>query len=68
MKPYRVPISRCHCPQCGGVMPIPRKPGRSRERNHIKDMFCPYCGMVVKMVEEREDDAFFNYYGEPLTK
>lgn len=49
-------ISRCVCPMCGNSFPIPRRPGRARERNHIKDIYCPFCGEVTKMTEIREGD------------
>lgn len=41
------------CPECGGVVPIPRRRGSQRERGHIKDFWCPYCRKEVKMKEKQ---------------
>ena len=44
------------CPECGRKFPIPRKMSRQREKMHIKDLFCPFCGKVQKMTEIRYND------------
>lgn len=49
-------ISNLVCPTCGNTFPIPRHPGRSRERNHIKTVWCPFCGRMTQMMEVRERD------------
>lgn len=52
-------ISELICPGCGNIIPIPRKPGRSRPKNHIKDFYCPYCNCVQKMTEVRNNDFIY---------
>jgi len=49
-------ISRCICPECGMVFPIPRQDSRKRERGHLKRIFCPCCMKVTNMSEIREGD------------
>lgn len=49
-------ISHMHCPECGGVVPIPRSRFGEREKGHIKDMWCPFCKKEVKMKEVRSVD------------
>lgn len=63
----QIPISRCHCPNCGGIMPIPRKPGRARSIGHKKWLYCPFCNTMVNMTEERDGDVFRNMNGDTLT-
>lgn len=50
-----IPISYFHCPDCGNIMPLPRV-HKQREKGHIKDLFCPYCKDMRKMIEQREFD------------
>ncbi len=47
-------ISHLKCPECGLDFPIPRYRGRKREEGHIKDLYCPRCKAVRKMIEEEE--------------
>lgn len=49
-------ISYLICPRCGNSFPIPRNKGRQRKKNHIKDIWCPFCGRVEKMKEIRYND------------
>lgn len=49
-------ISNCICPECGHTFPIPRRMDRQRPKRHIKDLYCPFCGRVQKMLEVREGD------------
>ena len=44
-------ISYFHCPDCDMVMSVPRFDHRRREKDHIKDLYCPRCKGVKKMVE-----------------
>ncbi len=49
-------ISNCMCPQCRNKFPIPRKANRSREKGHIKNIWCPFCKEIVGMKEMRYND------------
>lgn len=44
------------CTQCGISFPIPRKNGKQRQKNHIKDLYCYKCNKIQKMIEHREFD------------
>ena len=41
-----------YCLNCGhrGI-PLMRRDGLQRERNHRKILYCPYCGQIVNHVE-----------------
>lgn len=54
----RYSISECICPECGSKMFVPRKLSRKRERGHVKDIYCPFCKKVVKMLEVRDGDFY----------
>lgn len=56
MKKGEYTISYCICPQCGKGFPIPRKANKCREKDHIKDLWCPFCKEVVSMKEMRYND------------
>ncbi len=47
-------ISRFRCPDCDNEMFVSRRKGKQRENGHIKDIWCPYCDKVQKMVEEKD--------------
>lgn len=49
-------ISYLICPECRTKFPIPRKRDRRREKNHIKDLYCPHCRKAQKFVENKTDD------------
>ena len=52
------------CPECGTVIPLPRIHGRRREKNHIKDLYCPRCKEVRKFKEISKKDYYVNGNGE----
>lgn len=56
--------SYCVCPDCGKTFPIPRLPRQARERNHTKDLWCPYCKETKHMLEIRYGDYYKNGNGE----
>jgi DNA-directed RNA polymerase subunit RPC12/RpoP len=47
----QVSIHYLKCLGCGKSFPIPRHPCKQRPKNHIKDIFCPYCGKIEKFIE-----------------
>ena len=49
-------ISKCVCTECGLVFPIPRKKGATREKGHIKSMWCISCKAIKEFYEIRECD------------
>lgn len=53
MKRTKVVISYLKCSVCGYVASVPRKIGKQRENNHIKDMYCPFCKKVEKFKEDQ---------------
>ncbi len=60
MKRYRekrlyVHISELKCRFCGTKMFVPR-PGRPREYNHKKTMYCPKCRRLTIHIEKRYKD------------
>ena len=44
------------CPECGKKFPIIRIASKTREKNHIKDLYCPYCKKEQKFLEVRSID------------
>ena len=58
MKRQKYTTSYFICPECGGTFPLPRKKSKRRDKGHIKDLYCVYCGKVVKTTEVRCGDAF----------
>ena len=44
-------ISNFVCPECKKIVPLPRNHGRQRKKNHIKDIYCPFCKEVRKFTE-----------------
>lgn len=44
-------ISNFVCPECKRVIQLPRQHGRQRKKNHIKDIYCPYCKEIRKFQE-----------------
>ena len=51
MKKQDFTIHRFRCTKCNNIIPLPRKSGRQRKKNHIKDIYCPVCNEVTKMKE-----------------
>ena len=66
MKRQKYVISYFICPECGKSFPLPRKRSKKRDKGHIKDLFCVFCGKVVKTTEVREGDAFVRYDGSVI--
>ena len=63
MKRQKHNISYFVCPECGNMLPLPRKKARRREKGHIKDLFCVFCNKVVKTTEVRQGDAYVKLDG-----
>jgi len=56
MKKGKTTRSNFICLKCGKMgIPIHRK--RSREKGHVKDLFCIYCGEVTHQMELRDDST-----------
>lgn len=51
-------ISYLRCTVCGSIMPIPRRFGRFREKNHIKTMYCYKCDTERDFLENAEDKRY----------
>lgn len=51
-------ISYLKCTVCGSIMPIPRRFGRFREKNHIKTMYCYKCNAERDFLENAEDKRY----------
>jgi len=66
-KKYRCPISRFICPECGNQIPLPRVK-KQREKNHKKDIFCPWCNKITTMLEIREFEAYKTASGDLLAE
>lgn len=49
-------LSMFICPSCGKPFPIMRNHGQHRERNHIKDIWCPYCKSDQKFKEVKRGE------------
>lgn len=58
----RVPISNLRCTCCDNIFPIPRI--FAKEKNHIKDLWCPNCKQITKHLEnecqKEQADPFVN--------
>ena len=59
-------ISNFVCPECGSLFPLPRAKSMRREKNHIKDLWCPHCRKIVKTKEIRPRDMFVTMSGKVL--
>ena len=59
-------ISEFQCPECGHLIPLPRQNKRCRENGHIKDIYCPWCDSVQKMIEHKSKQPIKNSLGEYL--
>lgn len=57
-------ISEFVCPTCNKTIPLPRKVSSAREHGHIKDIYCPFCKMVVKTKEVKANEYYKNMIGE----
>ena len=56
MRPTSFSISYFKCTECGNTIPLPRIKSARRKKNHIKDLYCPFCNEVRKTREIREGD------------
>lgn len=59
-------ISNFVCPDCKKVMMLPRNHGRQRKKNHIKDIYCPFCKEVKKFHEVTYKDCFETEEGKVI--
>ena len=63
-KNKRVVTSSFICPDCNkAILMLPRNHNR-REKGHIKDLFCPWCKIVQKCMEVRDDETYKTMSGE----
>lgn len=51
------------CPVCNKSFPIMRPHGQQRGKNHIKDIWCPYCKTIQKFKEIRRGDCYMKSNG-----
>lgn len=63
MKVNQYDISYFVCPECGNTLPLPRPKSCKRNKGHVKDLFCVYCGKTVKTTEVRSGDYFVGQHG-----
>jgi hypothetical protein len=66
MKHRKMVYSTFICPDCGCKQKIPRVVGRSREKGHVKDLWCPMCKDTRKMKEIRDNDFYKTLDGEMI--
>ena len=59
-------ISDMLCPVCKHTFPIPRNKNARRPRGHIKDLYCPFCKDVRKMIEYQPSQAKFTMSGSRI--
>ena len=45
------------CPSCHKRMQLWSKMSRVRPKNHIKTLYCYFCGKLVDAIEEKEFDT-----------
>lgn len=57
-------ISQFVCPDCGHIIPIPRKNKRRRENGHIKTLYCPWCGKRKRTMEYKDNQPIRNLNGD----
>ena len=58
MRANHFEISKFICNECGNAFPIPRPKSHRRKKNHVKDLWCPFCKKVVKTTEIKPNDYF----------
>lgn len=61
-------ISNFICPECGGILPLPRMKKSRREKGHMKNIFCPYCQKEQTFQETRNDEFYKSMSGEILKR
>lgn len=49
------------CPDCNGKFPIWRRKSSTREKGHLKFIWCPFCKEVKNCTEIRSQDEFDEY-------
>ena len=59
-------ISQFLCPDCGHIIPLPRKKQSAREKGHIKDIYCPWCDKVQHTKEYQSNQPIKNLAGDIL--
>ena len=59
-------LSMFICPECGNQIPIMRNHGKRREKYHIKDLYCPFCGKEQQCLEIRKKDYYVTTDGDVL--
>ena len=59
-------ISQFICPDCGNVIPLPRRRQSQREDKHIKDIYCPWCNKVQHTIEYKYDQPIRNLAGDKI--
>ena len=52
MRKQKFMITHFYCNDCGTEIPLPRRIGRMRERDHVKDIWCPKCKAIKKFTEK----------------
>jgi hypothetical protein len=45
-------LEKYECEICKNIFPIPRKQASQRERDHIKDIYCPFCKKKTKHIKK----------------
>lgn len=43
------------CPRCGNVQTIIRSKSLRKRKNHVKDLWCPFCKEVTKHLEKGDE-------------
>ena len=67
VKMKNIVISTCVCPKCNGEMFVPRKLNKTRNKGHLKKLWCPFCKKIRNMMEFRETKEYAkNMLGELL--
>ena len=52
------------CPSCGKTIPLMRNHGQHRKKNHIKDLYCPFCKEDQKFKEVKRGEYYRMLDGE----
>jgi ribosomal protein L33 len=47
--------TQLQCPECQSVQTIHRKAGKTKEKFHIKHMYCPFCKEITGHIEVKDD-------------
>lgn len=56
MAKQKFTISQFYCKECGNKIPLPRKTGKQREKDHTKHIYCIKCKIKTPHNEVREFD------------